>query len=96
MTMKCFYEDVLKGDLKRIKDRSPKFPEFVLRSALQDGRRDVVDILLTGGVEFDAELIKMAQQQVIQCDVALTTIDYVMVSLLPIILSVLIYILCFN
>ena len=81
-----FYDDVLKGDLTRIKNRSPKFPEFVLRSALQDGRKDVVDNLLSSGIEFDDKLIKQARGKSTDVPVSIWTTKYVMFFLTSIVL----------
>jgi hypothetical protein len=87
MKMTEFYDDVLKGDLTRIKNRSPKFPEFVLQSAIQDGRQDVVD-----------KLQSLVYQSRISEDVDdnLRLIDYVMLSFLPILISLLMYVCCFS
>jgi hypothetical protein len=87
MKMTVFYDDVLKGDLTRIKNRSQKFPEFVLQSALQDGRQDVVE-----------KLQSLVHQSRISEDVddKLTVMDYVMLSVMPILISLLMYVCCFR
>jgi len=90
MKMTVFYDDVLKGDLTRIKNRSPKFPEFVLQSAIQDGRQDVVEKLLASSVELRQKFISE------EVDDKLTLIDYVMLSFLPILISLLMYVCCFS
>lgn len=80
MKVDVFYEDVLRGDFKRIRERSPKFHEFVLCCAQKDGRQDVVDRLLA--------------ENICNGDVALTLVDYLMLPLFPIVMAMLIY-LCF-
>ena len=91
LKMKDFYDDVLKGDLTRIKNRSPKFPEFVLRSALQDGRKDIVDNLILSGIEYDNELTKQAREK-FNDDVKITLMDYFILCLSPILISLLLFI----
>ena len=43
---KDFYEDVLKGDFKKINERSPMFYEFILKCAREESRQDVVHAII--------------------------------------------------